>query len=272
MRPMEGREMKKYLRLIWIEFKKGKEYSLNFIGKLMYMPFKLLIIYFIWKYIFINTQTIENYTFQDMILYYFLLEIIQIAIQPVGFTAYEVWKDINQGRVNLFLSRPIFYPIYSFFTKIGGFIWGILSGIIFLLIANLLSIIDIHFEIVRIFYSIQSAFFGLIIMYTLFFCVGALTFWVENVLTLRDNLWNVIRILSGQILPLALFPGFFRNIAQALPFQYIYYVPISIFQGKISGTGLYRILTGQALWTCSMIFLSIILWKVGSKRYTAQGG
>lgn len=264
--------MKKYIRLVWIEFKKGKEYSLNFIGQLVYLPIKLIIIYYIWKFVYSHSSTIANYTFTDMVGYYILLKIFENSITPVGITAYEVWTDINQGNLNIFLSKPIFYPFYLFFNKIGYFIWGLISGIVFILCINLFLPIGLEFELGRIQLSLLSLFFGLIIMYTLFFCVGSLTFWVENILTLRDNLWNIIRILSGQIFPIALFPRVLKGIASVLPFQYIYYVPITIFQGKVDGGILSNLLLGQFAWVIIMISLSILLWKSGTKRYSAQGG
>lgn len=264
--------MKKYFRLIWIEFKKGKEYSLNFIGQMVYLPLQLLIIYFIWKFVFAGKAVIGGYSFSDMVVYYLVLKIFESAISPVGITAYEVWTDINQGNLSLFLSRPIYYPIYLFFQKIGYFMWGLVSGVLFLIIARLFLPVGMELQAARVFWSAESAFFGLVIMFTLFFCVGALTFWVENILTLRDNLWNVIRIFSGQIFPIALFPGVFRQVAEVLPFQYIYFVPISIVQGKLQGAELARMLASQAAWVCGMVVLAIWMWQRGTRRYTAQGG
>lgn len=264
--------MKKYIRLVWIEFKKGKEYSLNFIGQLIYLPIKLIIIYYIWKFVYSHSSTIANYTFTDMVGYYILLKIFENGITPVGITAYEVWTDINQGNLNLFLSKPIFYPFYLFYNKIGYFIWGLTSGFVFLLCIKLFLPVGLELELGRIILSVLSLFLGFIIMYTLFFCVGSLTFWVENILTLRDNLWNVIRILSGQIFPIALFPGLLRDISSVLPFQHIYYVPITIFQGKVNDVTLIKLLIGQFTWVGIMIFLSVLLWTSGAKRYAAQGG
>ncbi len=264
--------MKKYLRLIWIELRKGKEYSLNFVGQLVNLPLQLLIIYFIWKFVFQSKAAIANYTFNDMVSYYFLLKIFESAIMPVGITAYEVWSDINQGRLNLYLSKPLYYPLYGFFTKIGYFIWGFAAGFIFLSVFGLIIPITIKLSVLRIVLSVLSAFFGMVIMYALFFYVGSLTFWVENILTLRDNLWNVIRVLSGQIFPIALFPGFLRVIAENLPFQYIYYVPVSILQGKLSGSLLYAELGKQFVWVVGMVGVMVLVWSVGNKKYSAQGG
>lgn len=109
-------------------------------------------------------------------------------------------------------------------------------------------------------------------MFNLFFIIGTLTFWVENVLTLRDNLWNVIKIFSGEIFPIAIFPKMLRDLCTVLPFQYIYYIPISIFQSKLSGQDLLNNLSAQTLWAMAMTIVSLFVWQKGVKKYSSQGG
>lgn len=117
--------LKKYLRIFRIEFTRAKEYFLNFIGQIIYLPIQFLLIYFLWKYVYSNNQIIGDYTFYEMITYYFILIIVQAAIMPVGIISFEEWSDINEGKLNIYLSKPLFYPIYLFFTKVGYF-FGIL--------------------------------------------------------------------------------------------------------------------------------------------------
>lgn len=115
-------------------------------------------------------------------------------------------------------------------------------------------------------------FLGLVIMYCLFFIVGELTFWVKNIMTLRDNLWNVIKLLSGQILPIAFFPKIIGDLSGGLPFQYIYYVPISIFQGRYAGMQALKHLRFQTIWVGILLFIMTVLWVVGVRKYESQGG
>lgn len=264
--------MKKYLCLLKIEFMKIKEYGLNFLGQLISLPIQMLVIYFIWKYVYINTSSIGSYSFYDIISYYFVLYIFEIAITPIGIVTFEVWNDINQGKLNIYLSKPISYPLFIFFSKIGYFIWSIASGIIFLYVIAIFFPVVISHNIINIILTILSSFLGIVLMFTMFFIIGVLTFWLENVLTLRDNLWNIIKILSGQIFPVTFFPAAFQKISNFLPFQYIYYVPISILQNKLAGIFLYKYFISQLLWALCMSILSWILWLIGSRRYTAQGG
>ncbi|GFN35735.1 ABC transporter permease [Tepidimicrobium xylanilyticum] len=264
--------MKKYIRILQIEFCRMKEYALNFMGQIMYLPLKLLIIYLIWKFVYASTSTIKDYTFEDIITYYFLLNIFETAIAPVGITAYQVFNDINIGNLDMYLTKPICYPLYLFCTKIGYFFWGITSGLIFLYLSKAVIGIKLPVNIANFALSLSNVFLGLVIMYSLFFIVGELTFWVKNILTLRDNLWNVIKLLSGQILPIAFFPEILTKLSRWLPFQYIYYVPVSIFQGKYTQVQAIKHLGFQIIWVAVLSTIMIVLWATGIRKYESQGG
>ena len=264
----------KYLRIAKVEFEKTKEYFLNFIGQIIYLPMQFLLIYFLWKFVYSYNSQIGNNSFNDMIEYYLILTIVQSAIMPVGIITYEEWNDINQGNLNLYLSKPLFYPFYLCYRKIVLFLWNIIFGILFLIFANItiLPWLKITLYIYNISLFILSSFFGFMIMFNLFFIVGTLTFWVENVLTLRDNVWNMIKIFSGEILPIAIFPSFIKKISVILPFQYIYYTPISVLQGKLTNEQLLDSIGFQIFWVIFMSIISLIMWKKGSVNYTSQGG
>ncbi len=264
--------MKKYIYIIKIELCRIKEYVLNFIGQIMYLPLKLLILYLIWKFVYASTNTIQDYTFEDIITYYFLLNIFETAIVPVGITAYQVFTDINTGNLNMYLTKPICYPLYLFCTKIGCFFWGITSGLIFLYLSKTIIQIKLPVNIANFALSLLNVFLGLVIMYCLFFTVGELTFWVKNILTLRDNLWNIIKLLSGQILPITFFPEIVGKLSRWLPFQYIYYVPISIFQGRYTWAQAIKYLGFQIIWITILLIIMIVLWVIGVRKYESQGG
>ncbi|MGG7164393.1 ABC transporter permease [Clostridium ihumii] len=265
---------KKYLRILKIEFTRVREYFLNFIGQVVYLPVQFLLVYFLWKYIYSSNTVVAGYSFYEMISYYYILMILQSAIMPVGVTTYEEWNHINKGDLNMYLSRPISYPIYMFFTKIGYFIWNILFGLIliFIIIFILASKIEMNLTLSNVLLFCVSTVISFIIMFNLFFLVGTLTFWVENVLTLRDNLWNIIKIFSGQIFPIAMFPQVIRRFCSILPFQYIYYIPIAIFQGKLLEKSLLYNFIGQIVWALLLTLINICIWKNGIKNYASQGG
>lgn len=274
MNQMEVRLLKKYFHVMLIEFKKTKEFALDFVGRLIYFPIKFLIIFFIWKYVFYNSPVTSIYTFDDIIGYYFILAIVELCITPCGYITYEEWQKINNGDLNLYLSKPLYYPTYAFFQKLGNFIFSIVMGMFFIYLIKILmgNFFNLTIQLNHIVLFLISLFLGFVIMFNLFLIVGHMTFWVENVLTLRDNLWNIIRIFSGQIFPISLYPQFLRNLSAALPFQYIYYMPISILQNKISETRILEYYIYQIIWVAILYLINQNLWKKGVSKYSAQGG
>lgn len=148
---------------------------------------------------------------------------------------YEEWEIINTGKLNMYLTRPLSYPIYAYAQKAGEFLINTVIRIFFVYLSVLCM--RTFFWCEHCSYTSGSfftaLFFGFTIMVNLFQIIGHVTFWVENVLSLRDNLWNVIKIFSGSIFPIAMYPPILQKLCGFLPFQYIYYVPVSIFQNKI---------------------------------------
>lgn len=74
------------------------------------------------------------------------------------------------------------------------------------------------------------------------------------------------------MLPISLYPDWLKFIPNSLPFQYIFYYPVSIFTGAI---GLNEALTSigfGAIWMVILILLSEYVWRLGIKRYTGVGG
>lgn len=265
--------MRKYIRTMYIVFRRLKEFLVNFIGQMMYFPIKFAILYFIWSYIYGNSAVDASYSFEEMLGYYFILAIVQTCIMPCGLAAYEEWETINSGKMNLYLTKPISYPIYMYAEKMGSFLIYMATGLLFIYVTVFaMQFFGVELVIRHTGWFCISLFMGFTIMVNLFTIIGHITFWVENVLSLRDNLWNIIKIFSGEIFPIAMYPLFLQKICGFLPFQYIYFQPISILQGKIPVDKIVQNLAVQAGWCLLLIVVNGIVWKKGNVRYVSQGG
>ena len=266
--------MKKYIHAGTIALKQMKEFFVNFIGQIVYFPIKFAIIFLLWKYVYSSMSGEDGYTFEEMIGYYFIFSVIEAALMTSSSVTYEEWEIINSGELNMYLTRPISYPVYAYAQKAGEFLVNTVIGIFFVYLSALCMRVFFDVDIVlthpAVFFI--ALFFGFTIMVNLFQIIGHVTFWVENVLSLRDNLWNVIRIFSGAIFPVAMYPPILQKLCGILPFQYIYYVPVSIFQNKIRGQEMWDYLVFQMIWCFGLISLNAVLWMRGSKKYAGQGG
>ncbi len=57
-----------------------------------------------------------------------------------------------------------------------------------------------------------------------------------------------------------------------LPFEYISYVPVLIYLGKISGVGILKACALQLIWVVTMLAVGDGMWRWSSRRITIQGG
>jgi ABC-2 type transport system permease protein len=105
--------------------------------------------------------------------------------------------------------------------------------------------------------------------YALQYFTGMLAFWLEETWILRVILQIVTVFLSGAIIPLELFPDFFREVLIYTPFPYLTYYPIKIFMGApVDMLNFYGVIT---IWIAVFGVINSILWKRGIRLYTAAG-
>lgn len=57
-----------------------------------------------------------------------------------------------------------------------------------------------------------------------------------------------------------------------MPFQYISYIPVLLYLGKISGVGILKALGMQIFWVAALVAIGHVLWGLSSKQITIQGG
>ena len=225
-----------------IELKKMKAYSGQLSSLLLTLPIKAILTYLIWA----NLST-YNYSvdLQWLVLYSIIVSFTEFITMPYCEIAYNLMQDIHTGDLDMYIVKPIHYLLYKFISK--------------------LHIFSFHNISILYFYIISVSY-----IYIIFAMVGILSFKFENILTLRDNIWNIIRLLAGSILPLSYYPFNIEKILKFLPFEYIYYKPVIFTQNVALPTSFDFVISG--LWLILGIFLLIVIWNRSIRHYSSQGG
>ena len=78
--------------------------------------------------------------------------------------------------------------------------------------------------------------------------------------------------LSGNILPLTLFPDSWQKVITLLPYAQLLDAPIRLYSGQWPLTEAPRVLLTQCLWTLLLAGLGLLLWRQNQKRLIIQGG
>jgi ABC-2 type transport system permease protein len=81
----------------------------------------------------------------------------------------------------------------------------------------------------------------------------------------------VIRIVSGQLIPLALYPKAILNVISYLPFKYISY-PTLVMLGKVSISEALQGLLILAIWVGVFHLFSNLIFKLSMKKIVVFGG
>ena len=113
---------------------------------------------------------------------------------------------------------------------------------------------------------------GFLTKFLISYLTGLLCFWTLNATGLLWARAAVTNILSGALIPLALFPDWLRAMALAAPFQAIVHTPLAIYLGEARGLAVAGALAVQGGWIVALWVLARILWIPAVRTLTVQGG
>ena len=103
---------------------------------------------------------------------------------------------------------------------------------------------------------------------------------ILNAITMRTldprGIGNVVQMifffLSGNIIPLSLFPSSLQNLVRYQPFSQALDLPIRFYTGSFSSSEILPAFCLQAAWLFILIILGQVWWRRNLLRVTIQGG
>jgi ABC-2 type transport system permease protein len=114
--------------------------------------------------------------------------------------------------------------------------------------------------------SLQLA---IVVSFGIRFLFNVSAFWLTDVMGIRMFSLAVVNFLSGQYVPLAFFPDWLRQIANALPFRAMFMTPIEVLLGK----GSLSLLLGQQLfWIVVLTAAGYATLGRAVRKVVVQGG
>lgn len=119
---------------------------------------------------------------------------------------------------------------------------------------------------------ILSTLFGYGVLWSLSFLFQMFSFWLLNVWAIMTIKNVFINVLSGSMIPLWFMPDAIRKIISFTPFEGIYFTPVQIYLGNISGGEIAAGFIKQLVWIICLMTAGFILWSKGKKKLVVQGG
>lgn len=119
---------------------------------------------------------------------------------------------------------------------------------------------------------VLSIMLGYLVLWLISFIVQTWCFWlfsVWGIITIKNVFVN---ILSGSMLPIWFMPSVLRKIVSFTPFESIYFTPVRIYLGELTGTDILYSMAVQVFWIILLSVIGNLFWKKGVKKLIVQGG
>jgi ABC-2 type transport system permease protein len=278
-RPMQGaptsQSLWKFLRLYFefarVGFVNTLAFRLRYYTGIVTYFIYVSVYYFIWKAIYQQNASIEGFDFAHMLTYigvgwiirslyfnnidqdlaYQVIEgrLAMDLIKPVNIQFMYVARAAGEAVFRLvLLTVPTAIVLFMVYPLRGPASWGSAAG------------------------SLVSIGLSFLIVAAINFAVGTFALRLQSILGLLRAKFFLLELFSGLLLPMTFFPHFAQKILDFMPFQYISYIPMLIYLGKLHGADLMRAMAIQVFWVVALMAIGDGLWRWATGKLIIQGG
>ncbi|MCB1185032.1 ABC-2 family transporter protein [bacterium] len=215
--------------------------------------------------------TIGGLTLPEMITY--------VAVSWIGRSFYfnnihrDLSRMIQEGEIGVQLVKPYHLQTVMLFEAVGesGFRLMMFTLPIMVVVVPLFGIQgppspDLYA------WTFLSFTLALLIFSQLNFLVGCLAFGMKNIQGVLRAQMVSNDFMTGVVVPFTFFPGWFQTVMAWLPFQYISYVPVTIYLGKRTGPELHQAILVQLAWAVGLFVVGRLVWRRAVRGVIVQGG
>ena len=229
------------------------------------------IYYFIWKAIYTHSASIEGFDFSQLLTY--------VAVGWIIRSFYynnidqEMATQVLEGKLAMDLIKPVNTQWMYIAQALGesAFRLAMLTvptAIVVLLVFPVRKPAGVENFAAFMF----SSFLSFFLVAGINFAVGTFAVRLKSILGLLRAKYFLLELFSGLLIPISFFPHIFQQIFAFLPFQYISYIPVLLYLGKINGVGILKALAMQMFWVAALMAIGHAMWSRSSKQITIQGG
>jgi ABC-2 type transport system permease protein len=247
-------------------------YRLQFWLYIVGMFIMMYATYSIWSILYKQSPNAFGMDVERMRTYGVLGVMLMIVMDSAEMTQWYIAEQVRQGTLELDLLKPLDFMFHMFCSNAGALISEIavvlLPSLVFAyLVLDFKPPADANAALG----FVASLALGYLIFFFANFIVGLLSI---VTLDIRSYAWaynSLVRFTSGQIVPLWMFPAPLAALMGALPFQAVFFVPMSIYIGAHEGS-IAGALAFQSAWAVGLFAVARLFWARVQRRITIQGG
>ena len=262
--------LKSMIALAKMQFKQYSIYKSNFYLFTLNRVVEVIVYIFVWQAIYQQTGNAQGFSISQMVTYYILV----VTLGPVALWGIneDMSQSIRTGKINKELLNPITYFQYYFGVNIGELAFATVTGIATFIVCSLIWGVSLPISLANFALFILVVLLGVPITFFLQMIVGTAGFYTNSIWGMQILRKSIISIFSGMIAPITLFPNWFQNLANILPFKELIYTPISIWLGQIPANEIFFIVIKQIIWGVILYLIARVFFNHAVKKITINGG
>lgn len=209
----------------------------------------------LWTNVYKDQETIYGFSLDRIVFYYLLVRVISdIVSSNIGFRMTELILD---GTISNVLMKQVSIKLFVFVNDLGKLVINLTSKVI--IFGSILLIFgqNWYIQIANPGLFFVALVLCLFLSFSLYFLVGCIAFWTQDVRNMNYGIQRMIFFLSGGLIPIAFFPGWMQNVIAYSPFEYMINFPVNILNTSLNNSEVLKAFLVGSLW-------SIFLWILGS--------
>ncbi len=262
---------RKYREVAYLHLKAQIAWRADVIFNMLFTISKILFAYLLWGMVFRQKSLVAGFTFHGMLSYYILSSFLSQLEMSNGISG-EICARIRNGTFTNYMLLPLSAQGYFIAMEVGVVLFYLSFDFLAAVVWIFLFRIRFVFTSDPLIMTCASGMvlLGLLFMVQLNFYLGILTLKYENIDTFLMIKSNLAALVTGTIVPLALFPETVVNLMRLLPFYYVTYLPSMLFTGRCQEEALPGLLVLAGWCLCLQLVIAFI-WKSYRKKYEGVG-
>jgi len=263
--------MKKFLTIVKAFWQRALTYRFTVLAYRIGEIGETLALILMWSAIYGGQKVIGGLTLQEMITYILVGNFFNAIIR--NFLSSVVSHDIKDGRLSMFLIRPMSYFNYILSREIGRISLSTLMSVLssMLIIIFFINTFIWNFDVAYFLIIVAMVILAFVVELFLSYLIGLISFWTDEVDGIYATIDRIKKFFSGGYFPISLLPLMFVQVSFALPFAYSFFVPAQLYLKKLDlSVGLKGLLI-QIVWILILYGIIKIVWGRGLKRYEGVG-
>lgn len=267
--------MKQYLSFFKLKFSIGLQYKAAALAGMATQIFFGLIFIMVYVAFYSSGTNSADITLKEIIPYLWLNQAF-FSLICIWHKDNEILNMIRKGDVAYELCRPqnlyVMWFIRILASKLSSVILRCSPLIIVALLLPSPYNLTLPSSITAFIFFIVTLLISSLLVTALVTLIYVLIFYSIDNKGIMGMYCSIAEILSGQVIPIPLFPTFLKTIAVLLPFAYISDFSFRIYSGNIAGTAIFQGIIIEITWLIILITIGVIATKNILKRITVQGG